>query len=376
MSEFNNVTLGLGSYNRCPQDKLQRYLANLSHSDQKVREEATKNLYMLFCEVPKTPDMIEKLIKALGDKSVIVVVNVRMILKNMGKVAVPALARALSHPNENIREEAATALERMGPLAISAIASLIMALGDSSWSVRLYVGLALSSMGKVAVPALTKALSHSNKNIREAAATALGRMGSLATSAVPLLKNLAANDKDPNVRFYARIALKKILSPKPALNKSIVTKQIGRRHRLNNRCPQDKLQQYLNNLSHQNKKIREQASKNLYLSFCKSPYMLGKLIMALGDSSWRVRLYVDLILKNMGKTAVPALTKALLNPKKNVRKQAAKVLGRMGPLAKSAVPLLKKLAAKDPSYTVRLSARRALIKIKKANIKKLPNKSR
>jgi len=62
--------------------------------------------------------------------------------------------------------------------------------------------------------------------------------------------------------------------------------------------------------------------------------------------------------------AVPALTAALGDPERAVRRAAAEALGRMGPAASSALPALRQ-ALNDPSGDVRFQAERALRNIKK-----------
>ena len=96
------------------------------------------------------------------------------------KAAVPALVEVLSaSPTMDLREQAARSLGEIGAAA------------------------------KEAIPALTKALSDREWQVRTAAATALGEMGALARSAVPALKAAAA-DQEAYVRAAAERALTKI----------------------------------------------------------------------------------------------------------------------------------------------------------------------
>ena len=127
-----------------------------------------------------------------------------------------------------------------------------------------------------------------------------------------------------------------------------------------NACPRSKGESYFRQLSHPDKKIREAAAKNLWQYRCETLGMLKKLIRALGDNSWIVRMYAKSILTRLGKAAVPTLLQAFSHSNKTVRKEAIAALENMGRLAITAVPTLKNLAVNDPDYIIRIYAEAAI----------------
>lgn len=126
-----------------------------------------------------------------------------------GDQAVPALIEELKNPDPQKREEAATALGRIGPVAAAAIEPLIATFADPDLYLRGAAAVALSRIGAGAVSALTDALADPNPEIRWSAAIALGRLGPHAASAVTALSR-ALNDPNEHVRYGAAAALGEI----------------------------------------------------------------------------------------------------------------------------------------------------------------------
>jgi hypothetical protein len=82
-------------------------------------------------------------------------------LGRIGEAAVPALIEALSHPDPEVREQAARALSLIGPKSTAAVPDLIRLLDDESEPVRRQAARALGQVGpaaKIAIPALIKQL--------------------------------------------------------------------------------------------------------------------------------------------------------------------------------------------------------------------------
>ena len=179
-------------------------------------------------------------------------------LGNMGAEAasqVPALLRALEHPNPMTRRRAARALGRIGDPAKPAIALLMnIAQKDKNETVRSAAQAALNQInlpeiaaqaltqasaeikelvkklqgndesdaataakalgemgprGAAAAPVLALALRHKSKWIREAAAKALGGLDGTAGDFLPALQS-AAQDLEPEVRAAAETAMHQI----------------------------------------------------------------------------------------------------------------------------------------------------------------------
>lgn len=109
-------------------------------------------------------------------------------------------AAALTHPDVNVRAEAARVLDGMRAAAEPAVPLLIRALRDDSSTVQFCAASALGHVGapaKDAVPALMQACHDSSLAVRQAAITALDRMGPEAEPA--LLEAL----QDEQMRLYA-----------------------------------------------------------------------------------------------------------------------------------------------------------------------------
>lgn len=89
---------------------------------------------------------------------------------------------------------------------------------------------------------------------------------------------------------------------------------------------------------------------------------LEHLLAALEEGSPAVRWLAGETLAHIGAQAVPALTRALVSPRVEVRREAARALGDMGSTARrAAVDLLDSL--EDPDRTVRLHALLALRRV-------------
>jgi len=130
-------------------------------------------------------------------------------LSRFGPAAVPALNEALKNPNVKIRASAAGSLTLIGTAAKGAISGLILALRDKHPLVRQNAGSALVRVGAEAVPALVEALKDNDPVTRAAAAEILGQMGPpTASSAVPALTK-AMGDENEHVRKAASQAYKK-----------------------------------------------------------------------------------------------------------------------------------------------------------------------
>ncbi len=115
-----------------------------------------------------------------------------------------------------LRAAAAWDLLYLGPAAKDAVPSLISALQDDDFFVRLDAAAAFGQIGPEAapaIPALVHALTNQYRGVRFNSAYSLSLLGPLAKDAVPALKD-ALNDSDPDVRAKALEALQKIDSAK------------------------------------------------------------------------------------------------------------------------------------------------------------------
>jgi hypothetical protein len=111
-----------------------------------------------------------------------------------------------------LRAAAAWDLLYLGLAANDAVPSLISALQDDEFFVRLNTAAAIGHIGPEAapaIPALIQALTNQHRGVRFNSVYSLSLLGPLAKDAVPALKN-ALKDSDPEVRTKVLEALQKI----------------------------------------------------------------------------------------------------------------------------------------------------------------------
>jgi CubicO group peptidase (beta-lactamase class C family) len=133
-------------------------------------------------------------------------------LAQTGPTEIGRQVAALRDPDTGVREKAAEALGKLGPVAASAVPALVRLFADPDPYVQGKASEALGRIGRAAVPALTQALQDRAHTVRWCAAIALGRMGAAAHDAVPALTK-ALRDADENVRWCAAVALGGIGGP-------------------------------------------------------------------------------------------------------------------------------------------------------------------
>ena len=174
--------------------------------------------------------------------------SVRTLIK-IGHSAIPTLAEALHHKDEDVRLLAAEGLGKTnGVAAVPALIEvlndrwvshelhlraavalgridnsqldrvmpiLIKALDDRDMKIRFRAAMGLGLIGEpaeAAVPALIQALGDSHATVRSHAAYALEWIGEPAKEAIPALKE-ALKDEDKFVRLQAALALKRLGMP-------------------------------------------------------------------------------------------------------------------------------------------------------------------
>ena len=140
-------------------------------------------------------------------------------LRACGQPAVFALAKALSDPDVQLRRNAALVLIDL-PGRYSrgshpkvdtrpAMPALIKATSDLDGDVRAWAAHALAEIGpdaKVAIPDLIRLLKDPMEGPRNTSCIALGRIGPAAKTAIPALQE-ALNDPSKDVRQFARDAI-------------------------------------------------------------------------------------------------------------------------------------------------------------------------
>jgi HEAT repeat protein len=216
-----------------------------------------------------------------------------------------ALIGLLDEERVEIRQEVITALVKVGPPAVPALAS---ALRHEDRLVRAGAASALGWIGREAAPAvgaLRDAMRDDDKGVRIATIDALGRIGQAASPAIVAM--VALGDDDPDVRSSMRDALRSIGGNPLYVSQLAAQLPNGDEH------------------------VGEMAA-----------YALGLV----GPEAF---------------PAVPALAAAIGKANRMVRLAAIRALADIGPLARPAIIPLVKVVDDDPA--VRTSVRDALGRI-------------
>lgn len=222
--------------------------------------------------------------------------------------------RLLASPEPGVREAAAAALVREGPLAVDA---LERALDDPDRrGIAMEILTAIGPVSKGALDSFLEALADPDPAHRGDAAIAIAAVGPEAAEAVPALQAmLATTDGPPGPRYAAVYALGRIgAAAKPAAAE-----------------------------------LRKLAGSDDELLATVATW--ASLKIEPGDSA-------------LFTSAVPLLRKALRGGEQLARLEAAVALGDIGAPAAEAVPILELVSEEDPAPAVRAAAKRALEQIR------------
>jgi HEAT repeat protein len=168
------------------------------HPDPRARRAAVRALRQLQPELSTLAPLVSR---QLADADPAVVVGALHTLADMGDEAVPFLLEAMKDPKS--RYWAEVALAEIGPEAAPATEALAKAVAEGEPEERLQSILALSAIGETAsaaAPAIAKVLESDDQSLRFAAAFALGRMK--AAGCDESLAKAAASDEP----FLASVA--------------------------------------------------------------------------------------------------------------------------------------------------------------------------
>ncbi len=259
-----------------------------------------------------------------------------------GDVAIGYLVRILRDESSTQRSAAATYLiDHIGARNTDAIAALGQCLTATDSALRHAAFQALeplptATLAKLAPKFLALAAdTKENEAYRVRAIRTLGRIGSAAGSVAAPLEKLVHSDANPRVRRAALAAIEKIAAPEQAEQ---IYLQILRSH-----AP-----------------VELRRNVPLLLSrVAITDKAIDGLIAAFGDSDAELRKQASLALVAIGRPTVKALLAALQQPSVATRRYAIYTLGKLGPLAKDAIPALEKLQH-DPNPEVAQLAKAAL----------------
>jgi HEAT repeat protein len=219
--------------------------------------------------------------------------------------AVPALTKAIRHPDPIVRSRSISALAGIGPDARSALPEVIRALQDPDKSTRKSAAWAIGEIGgddRSVIDAAVVALLDRETYVRMEAAFTLGRAGPGARRAIEALRK-ATRDPSVDVRVPAQLALWRVTGE------------------------------------------RERA--------------ILAMTEAVGDGSTSAGVNGIQYVAEFGASSVPILLELLSGPNAEVRFLAASALGLMEPPDERAVPPLVR-ALEDPAAKVRKAAAESL----------------
>lgn len=262
------------------------------------------------------------------------------------RAAVSRLAAALKNKDAQVREAAARALADLDPDPKTLRPILQEALAGVDAETLSTVMDAFAGLGQRILPRLIEALK--DPQVRGRAAAIIGRIGPPAKEAVPALI-ATLEDKNSQTRAEVLFALAAIgpdaKAAVPAIVQSIQDQDINVRY---GAC------YALGKIGPAAVTAKPELTENL----TQADQFLAM------TSAWALA-QIDPQCSVTAPKSVPVLVKALAEPEPMVRIHAAESLGRLGPLAKQAVPALKQTALEDENADVRAAADTAIRAIAK-----------
>lgn len=182
-----------------------------------IRQQAVEILGRLG---PDAAEAVPALLEHIEDEDAELRADILTSLGHIGpgaKAAVEAVMKAMEDEEEEVVVSAIFALGKIGPDAVDCAAGIKGLLEGENPRFHTVCAWALVKIvpgnedyQKVAIPLLITALGHDEDSIRSEAAATLVSIGPAAEAAVVKLKELAADDPNPDVREVAAEALKAI----------------------------------------------------------------------------------------------------------------------------------------------------------------------
>lgn len=278
-----------------------------------------------------TKGALDVLIAALADPNEWAATYAAQMLPRLRPASMPAiepLAKATNR-SDSAAQCAALAAASFG---LPAVPHLIKALAQQDPNESDWTTLGLSEVGPLAVPDLTEALAHENWFVRWGAAEALGQIGIRATSAgsalIPLL-----SDEMPEVRATAANSLQRMDAHSAEVLSALLA-------------------------AAKDPEVRVRSCVAVALGVLgKNDQRVGPVLAELSsDSDADVRQAAGVGLKELASAKmVPSLVKMLGDEHAHVRRIAIAGLGKVGPAAKEAWPLLHQAyetAPEDEKYSL------------------------
>ena len=310
-------------------------LEAIKDKDAQVRQQAVWAMQNTQGDLSAYHKEISALIK---DKDVNVRANLINLLGRTGEKGVQQLGEMLSDPEWQVRWQAVIALQNSGKNVIKVLPALIKALSDENPNVRSQASYAIAQGGEEGAKALLKAYAeHKDAQVRIQILSALFNTQA-RKHATPLLKE-ALKDPDKELRRYAVQMLPNLGQTQEvydAVTEALKDKEVA---------------------------VRVAAAYAVQSFGPRGMPILENGLKLAKDSSLRVAMTQVLLNNNhRSKTMVGPLTEFLKDGNPQVRWQSAQLLGNIGPDAKDALPTLRDLVS-DSNPNVRQFAQKAINQI-------------
>lgn len=337
---------------------LYRTLATLGQKDTALKlillsyryPDACDSVYTALGEIGKMSSseisvILPYLIQGLWEEEILYMRAASEALANLGAQAEPAVSALIEVLNDNKRTElarlAAThALEKLGPIAVSAVSTLIQVLSKEIGASELLRGstvTALRKMGKEAASAVQPLITVLNEAdaspfLRSSAAEALGELGHyLEPKAVFFLVaelRHALKDDDFHIRQSAAVALGSLGALASSAAIDLVRIMQEDEHFSTTQAAARALSQLKPHL--ESNQLKDMFSILIQMLRGQNRPVVERAIETLGE------------LGELAAPAVSSLTEILKNNSEDIetRRYAARALGKLGWVAKSALPEL------------------------------------
>jgi HEAT repeat protein len=285
-----------------------------------------------------------------------------LALAKIGPVAWPFIDEMLESPEAQYRNRALEVIKEMGPEAGRFIPALIRLLEIPERDVQMHALWTLASLGKMAASAMPTLIALADENKRElnlGIILVLREIGTAHEDAIPLLIRFL-NDGAEGERIDAAHALGGIRPASQAIASALIEALQSEMCRLSDSLSSAVISSLTfmgENAAQALPLIAEWLSddRSQAYSYTRAKKALGELAKKIPSSfdllakltrDPKVRLarpYLLEIIGKMGAIAIPALMEALSDEDKQVQQAAIKMLGRLGPAAAGAVPVLRQL---------------------------------
>jgi HEAT repeat protein len=389
---------------RAAEQSVAELMAALKSADETTRLAAIDGLAQ---KGSKAVEAVSALTNLLKDASPTVRAHAVRALGEIGPASatsLDAVANLIGDQNESVRQMVIVAVHRINPDPKANISLFIKAMNsDKDPAVRIRAMQAFAAMGepavpflvkslkdkdatywaclilnkigpkaKEAVPALTETLGDERPEVRREAVLALAEIGKPAAAAIPGIVKILGNELDCKASLYAlgRIAepigsdgeakIKQLTGSKDKFISTIALWTLARLHPEDKQLASNAAASLFEGLKSNDENVRQISAKGLASLHLSQEVFLPVMEKALAGTDEKVVHGALDAIAGLGPAGVPKLIEALQYEK--TRPYVVNILGKHGPVAKSAVAAIVKLLD-DKNADVQHEALIAIAKI-------------